>query len=192
MEKGIEDIKKYLFSCPNCGKQITKAVLFCCDLCKDEAKFVRYFRACILDGRVKKEDIQEALQIRLAHILAGGYSERLRRLPTTIREAVITRAQGRCQKCGGVGVQIDHISGSSSDLENLQLLCARCHNEKTRENFVTISPETHPQEWAKREALLSRVYTPQPILICDRPNWNELWRSLYNMRREVIKKKNSG
>jgi 5-methylcytosine-specific restriction endonuclease McrA len=85
---------------------------------------VRYHRSCKEDGRIKLPDVAEALRIRRAHILAGGYSERLRRLPDSIRKAVITRDKGKCRKCGKPGNQIDHIHGDSCDLSNLQLLCA--------------------------------------------------------------------
>ena len=48
--------------------------LFCSELCKEEAKFVRYFRRCSHDGRINQADVQEALEIRFAHIMAGGLS----------------------------------------------------------------------------------------------------------------------
>ncbi|MGA1825840.1 MAG: HNH endonuclease [bacterium] len=134
-------------------------------------------------------DVQEALQIRLAHILGGGYPERLRQLSKEIREAVFFRDQGRCQRCGREANQIDHINGSSNDIDNLQLLCAKCHNEKTREGFVKITPETHPEEWAKREALLARVHSTRPTRLCDGPEWNKVWRSVQKGRREVLKNK---
>ena len=189
MRQSVETLTDYPFPCPNCDRQMTKAALFCSDLCRAEAKYVRYFRACVRDGRFEQQDVQEALQIRLAHILGGGYPERQRQLTKEIREAVFVRAQGRCQNCGGKGNQIDHIRGSSNDLENLQLLCVKCHNEKTLEGFEKISPETHPEEWAKQKALLSRVYAPQPTRLSDSPDWDKLWRSVQKTRREVVKNK---
>lgn len=161
--------------------------LFCSELCKDEAHFVRYFRACVADRRFEREDVQEALRIQLAHILGGGYPGRLRRLPNEIREAVIVRDSGRCRSCGAPGNQIDHIRGSSNELENLQLLCVKCHNEKTTAGFVTITPESHPNEWAKREALLLRIRAFHPIRLCDSPDWDRVWRTVLKMRREALK-----
>jgi 5-methylcytosine-specific restriction endonuclease McrA len=187
MRQSVDMLTNYPFPCPNCDRQMTEAVLFCSDLCRDEAKFVRYFRACIRDGRLEQPDVQEALRIRLAHILGGGYPGRLRRLSKEIRETVFVRDQRRCQKCGGEANQIDHIRGSSNDIDNLQLLCAKCHNEKTSEGFVKITPETHPEEWAKREALLARVHAPQPTRLSDSPEWDKVWRSVQKGRREVLK-----
>jgi hypothetical protein len=166
---------------------MNEAALFCSDLCKDEAKFVRYFRACLNDGRYDQPDVQEALRIRLAHILGGGYAERERLLPQSIRDAVIARDKGRCRKCGGPGSHIDHISGSCSHLVNLQLLCPRCHNEKTTACFVTISKETHPDEWAKRETLLARVHASRAVRLCDSTEWEHLWRTLLKARKEALK-----
>ena len=186
-QRTIESLIAFPFPCPNCGKPMHTAALFCTDLCKDEAKFVRYFRACIADGRFEQEDVQEALQIQLAHILAGGYQERLRRIPKEIRQAVFKRDNGLCRKCGAEGNQIDHILGNSVDIDNLQLLCAKCHIEKTREYLVPISQETHPEEWAKREELIFRVHLPNPLHLCDSSEWSELWRTVKKRRSELLK-----
>jgi 5-methylcytosine-specific restriction endonuclease McrA len=183
----IEALGRRPFPCPNCDKPISEPKLFCSELCRDEAKCVRYFRACIADGRFEQADVQEALRIRLALILGGGYPEHQRQLSQAVRDAIIARDKGRCRKCGGPGSQIDHIRGSSDDLDNLQLLCPRCHNVKTTDGFVTILPETHPEEWAKREALLARVHAPQPSRLCDGTNWDKLWRPLLKVRREAAK-----
>ncbi|MCX5786642.1 MAG: HNH endonuclease signature motif containing protein [Elusimicrobia bacterium] len=129
-----------------------------------------------------------ALDIHLAHILAGGYSERLRRLPKAIREAVFSRDKGRCRICGEFGEQIDHIRGDSSKLSNLQLLCFHCHNKKTTSGFVKISSKTHPKEWKKRKKLLDRVRSFNPYRLCDRPEWNTLWQTIRSARRDVKKK----
>src|SRR5947209_17096594 len=99
--------------CVNCGHDLREAKLFCSGLCRDEAKFVRYFRACILDGRTTQPDVLEALEIKMAHILAGGYDARARALPESSRRAVILRDRGVCRSCGIEGTEIDHIQGDS-------------------------------------------------------------------------------
>jgi 5-methylcytosine-specific restriction endonuclease McrA len=187
----LESLTVFPFPCPNCDKQIAKAALFCSDLCSYEAASVRYFRRCIKDGRFEQPDVQEALQIRFALILGGGYSRTDRQLSDSIRQEVISRDQGRCQKCGADGDAIDHIQGSSNDLLNLQLLCFKCHNEKTKAGFTPISPQSHPVQWAKREILISRVRSIDPIRICDHPGWDKLWQSVLKTRRQVLKRKNT-
>jgi len=181
-----QSLVAYPFPCMNCDETIPEAVLFCSPLCREEAKFVRYYRACIQDRRIKQPDIQEALQIRLAHILAGGYRGNLRQLSSALRKTVIDRDHGRCRRCGAAANQIDHIDGDSNDLDNLQLLCERCHNEKTMAHLVQISPDTHPEEWARRDALLSRVASSRPTRLCDGSEWNSLWRVVYAMRRQAF------
>lgn len=185
----IEDLLVYPFPCPNCGKPLNDKKLFCSDLCRDEAKFVRYFRACIADGRYEQIDVKEALRIRLAHILSGGYQERLRQVSKETREIVIKRDEGLCLKCGAKGFQIDHIEGDNNDIKNLQLLCAKCHLQKTQKDFTKISKQTHPKEWAKREALIYRVKSPQPAQLCDCPDWDKKWNIVKKRRNELLKKR---
>ena len=181
----IESLASPPFPCPNCDEPIGAPTLFCSDLCRDEAKFVRYYRACIKDGRIKQPDVVEALQIRMAHILGGGYAERERRLSLDLRGQVIERAKGLCQSCGALGNQVDHISGNSSNLSNLQLLCVPCHNEKTTANFVQITEESHPEAWAKRDALLRRVHSAGPVRFCDRAEWATEYRALQQARKHA-------
>lgn len=54
-----------------------------------------------------------------------------------IRLVVLHRDNYRCRHCGAAGrLQVDHIKplhlrGAQFDLNNLQSLCVRCHNQKT-------------------------------------------------------------
>lgn len=165
------------FVCVNCEGQIqaTKQVrLFCSELCADEAKFVRYFRRCRNDGRIHEPDVQEAIQIRFAHIMGGGYDSAARKISKSVRASVFERDKGRCRICGGVGVDIDHISGDADDLDNLQLLCKSCHNRKTQQQIVEIAP-TDPRYRAhvsKAKSLRTRCESILPLRLCDD---EELW-----------------
>ncbi len=184
------------FSCFNCdGKLIvTKSPkLFCSDKCQQEAKFVRYFRRCSKDGRINQADIREALNIRIAHILSGGYKASNRRLRYSVRKAVYIRDSETCQKCGQSGKEIDHINGDSNDLENLQVLCNNCHKEKTKSKFKELTPkvEGFDEKKAKVENLRSRTESEKPQRFCDdERNWDtnrkiimaDLRRVLHNER----------
>ena len=180
------------FPCPNCDQTVTLTTvvkLYCSDLCSDEAHFVRYFRARISDGKINQLDIKEALQIRMGHILAGGYNERERRVPDHVRRTVFERDKGLCQKCGQPGIDIDHIEGSSSELENLQVLCKPCHNEKTLSKFRPLPPEDEEgaEIHAKKESLLLRVHSLTPQRACDdEEGWNTLSRRLMSERRQAL------
>jgi 5-methylcytosine-specific restriction endonuclease McrA len=175
------------FPCANCDKPVKKPSLFCTDLCTEEARYVRYYRACNSDGRSQRADVQEALQIRLAMILGGGYPGRERALSQTVRQTIIARDGGKCRMCGQPANQIDHIRGNDNDLANLQLLCVTCHNAKTVGGFVPITPETHPEAWAKTESLYARVLAPVPLRACDAPEWNSRWRLLLSQRQQTMK-----
>lgn len=183
------------FPCLNCDRPVTlttTAKLYCSDLCSDEAHFVRYFRACISDGRINQPDIKEALQIRMGHILAGGYNERERRLPDDVRGAVFERGKNLCRKCGRPGTDIDHIEGSSNEMENLQVLCRPCHNEKTLSKFRPLPPEDEEEGveiHAKKKGLLLRVHSLTPQRACDdEEGWHTLSRRLMSERRQSLRK----
>jgi len=182
----VKALSSLPFACLNCDIELTEATLFCSELCKDEAKFVRYFRACLRDGRYERPDVQEALEIRLGAILGGGYPERERRLPSDIREAVIERDGGKCRMCGQPGSQIDHIRDGSPDLSNIQLLCAGCHNKKTIAGFVEVSEITDPVACAKGKSLLTRVHARDATRVCDGPDRESVWRGVLKARKEAI------
>jgi hypothetical protein len=60
-----------------------------------------------------------------------------RRVPDSMRAAVLVRDGGRCRKCGrSVNLQIDHIvpvsKGGTTEESNLQILCRRCNLAKSR------------------------------------------------------------
>jgi len=182
------------FSCFNCDEKLKvkeQPKLFCSEKCEHEAAFVRYFRRYKREGKINQPDIKEALQIRIRHILGGGYKASERRLPLSTRQKVYERDNRTCQKCGQPATDIDHIRGSSSNLENLQMLCRICHNQKTTANFVQLSPEVEgdKERIAKVDALLFRAKLEIPQRICDdEEKWKSLWRGFMSERRFVLKK----
>lgn len=127
-------------------------------------------------------DIQLALRIKRAHLLAGGYKWRLRTISVETRQSVIERDQGVCRECGGHREQVDHIRGNDNHLANLQLLCRECHNRKTILRIKKISPEADPVAWAKAEELRTRVESFEALRVCDVDDWGKLWRSIRGRR----------
>lgn len=181
------------FVCLNCDGTVehTKQVrLFCSELCGEEAKFVRYFRRCKRDGRINQSDVMEAIQIRFAHIMAGGYRERERYISPAVRVAVFDRDRRLCQKCGGPGTDIDHIAGDSSEMENVQLLCRSCHNEKTKEQMIEITPDDgrYPAFAKKSKLLRFRCESPLPLRLSDdEERWPKLYNGIMSDWRKVLK-----
>lgn len=172
--------------CANCMAELPRQIegLFCSELCQQTAKDIRYWRSISRDGRIDQPDVKQALQVRVAHLLAGGYPERARRLSTEVRQAVWERDQGRCRQCGAPGEEIDHISDSSPALGNLQLLCASCHQRKTEEWMVPASAESKRQiEKLWRE----RVAPDEPAYLCDdQEQWAVLHRQLRKQRKQRL------
>jgi len=189
LRQRLNDMSVFPFPCANCSHPIEEGKLYCSQLCVQIAELVRYVRRCRVDGRYQEPDVQEAIRIQFALILGEGYDKEARRLSKAIRKAVIERDKGRCQKCGQPARVIDHIKGNSSEMSNLQLLCDSCHNEKTRESFVKITPESHPKTWKKAQALKRRMRSSKPLQLCDSEVWVNTWRTLLRERRHIIKER---
>lgn len=169
--------------CANCMQPLVRQVegLFCSELCGQVAEMVRYLRRVSRDGRIGEPDVQLAVSTRMAHLLAGGYHKRARRVPAHIREQVWRRDGGRCRSCGAPGEEIDHINGDGAALENLQLLCRPCHHAKTASRMV---PAADEQRQAIRELLETRVEPQRPVLLCDdEQSWPGQWQNLKKLRR---------
>ncbi|MCU1584532.1 MAG: endonuclease [Microbacteriaceae bacterium] len=172
--------------CANCLKPLPEDVeaLFCSTWCNEIAGAVRYQRGAVRDGRINDPDVREAIMVKNAFLLAGGYQALGRTLPTSIRLEVKTRDAGKCQVCGKTGTDIDHIDGSSADLDNLQLLCADCHHAKTATNLVPASEEQRAWLLALN---LTRVMPPKPALLADDQNeWQHAWRGLKTARKQRL------
>lgn len=169
-------------TCFNCGvAPATPAhrFLYCSELCQEEAKLVRYWRAVIRDGRIRQPDVAEALKIRIGLVLGGGYPERERRISSALRAEIFQRDGSRCQICGGEATQIDHIGDDQrskdnvNDPLNLQAVCDRCHRKKTLSRFRLAVPE----EKGKARWLELRAENPEPSRESDdEVNWQRVWR----------------
>ena len=67
----------------------------------------------------------------------GTVPVRSRTIPQWVKIAVAHRDGGTCRQCGGdYELQYDHIipfsrGGSSTDINNIQLLCGRCNRRKS-------------------------------------------------------------
>lgn len=180
------------FVCLNCDEEIplpTTAKLYCSVGCSQEAELIRYVRRSAKDGRINQPDVVEAIQIRLAHIMAGGYQKNARVIPPDVRSAVFDRDRGRCRLCGMPGEEIDHIEGDSAQIDNLQLLCDRCHNEKTCASIISVRPgeEGYEAVSARHAAFWRRVEANQPLRICDdEESWKRHFNKLMAECRRVL------
>lgn len=168
------------FECPNCKNIIPwerPYKLYCSDICREEAKYVRYHRRIIDEGREKDFDIKLALEIKKVSAASGGYSAKLRRLPNSVREKVLSMANRRCTICKKHANEIDHIKGSSNDLCNLQVLCKKCHSKKTLNNHKPLKLDNinSINIAMKYVELEKRVSRKNPIKECDN---HKIWKKL--------------
>jgi 5-methylcytosine-specific restriction endonuclease McrA len=178
-------------TCFNCDSELETPRLFCSELCSQEAALVRYVRRCREDGRHGSLDVREAIQIRMAHILGGGYPERERQLSNSIRLQVFIRDNGICQACGKPGTEIDHIHGNSGALQNLQLLCNTCHVKKTKASMAPLSEgsEDFSQHVSKLHLMIQRFEAVRPHRLCDdHRDWPTQWARLFRERVEIFRR----
>ena len=86
-----------------------------------------------------------------------------RNLWRRVRLKVMDRDGWRCQTCGHVGRECDHITplskgGAEYDLSNLQCLCRTCHIAKTRlENRTVLHESQDAWDAFVKELLLGMV-----------------------------------
>ena len=177
-------------TCINCDEYFyaDRPRLYCTPLCRDQADYVRYFRRCAADGRLKLDDVADAIYIKRAHILAGGYRAKERELPEDVRDQVKERDRGLCRECGEPGTEVDHIRGSSNALENLQLLCHDCHTDKTKSRIVPLSPgqRGYAEAVALAHELDERCLSAQPLKLCDdHVSWPDEQKRLMKELRET-------
>lgn len=187
-------------TCANCdSRDVTvESPLFCSPRCLQAAQLVRYVRACRRDGRDQRPDVREAINMKRAMILGGGYPEERRHVPPEIRAEVFRRADGCCENCGRTldlegttGDQdavptIQHVQGDSNDISNLKAFCWRCNLADAETRLVRVVPGS--PEAIMAADLAARWSSPEPLRLCDDDQrWKGMWRELARSAREVIR-----
>lgn len=167
--------------CANCLTPLTEDIigLWCSSWCNDVNAKVRYWRKVERDGRIEDPIIRDQLRMNLAFLLIGGYRALGRRPSAAVRKEVIERDNGRCRSCGKPATDLDHIDGNSDDPSNLQMLCRRCHRDKTLA-ALSAGNEVDVESRALLIALaVSRVNPNQPRLLADdETQWEGIWSGL--------------
>ena len=160
-------VSPVVVDCVECGAAIvlTKhAKLYCSEVCRQTLKLIHYGRAVVADGRIERDPtIEEALQMRIAQILGGGYHEVLRRVPPALRAQIFERDGGRCVLCGAPATQIDHIAGDANTPENLRAACGACNLGMAQAHLVPAPPK----KAAVADHLLERIFGPAPLFPRD-------------------------
>lgn len=90
----------------------------------------------------RRQEQEEAIKSFL-ELMRGGekrLERRSRGIPQPVKIAVVTRDGGKCRRCGSIqDLQYDRIvpnsrGGSSTDVNNIQLLCGKCSSLKSNRN----------------------------------------------------------
>ena len=87
--------------------------------------------------RRQKQEEEIRIFLELMRGEEKGLKKRSRSIPQPVKMAVVTRDGGKCRRCRSTqDLQYDHIvpyssGGSSSDVNNIQLLCGKCSRRKS-------------------------------------------------------------
>lgn len=173
--------------CIECGTKIPlagKPRVYCSDKCRQVLKLVHYGRRVFRDDRIEDPLVRDAVQMRIAHILGGGYHETERKLPPQTRKAVFDRDNGVCQICGQPATDIDHIAGDSADPENLRALCRACNMAEAERGFRPATPEM-VREY---DGLMERILADEPLFERDDEHgWDSRYRQIAAAQRTRIR-----
>jgi hypothetical protein len=91
----------------------------------------------------RRQEQEEAIKSFL-ELMRGGENRlerRSRSIPQPVKIAVVTRDGGKCRRCHSIqDLQYDRIApnsrgGSSTDVNNIQLLCGKCSSLKSNRNI---------------------------------------------------------
>ena len=87
--------------------------------------------------RRQKQEEEIRIFLELMRGEEKGLKKRSRSIPQPVKMAVVTRDGGKCRRCRSTqDLQYDHIvpyssGGSSTDVNNIQLLCGKCSRLKS-------------------------------------------------------------
>jgi hypothetical protein len=170
--------------CANCDAAVSLASpLYCSELCSQTAKTIRYIRNKIADGRADDPDVWEAVEMKIASVLGGGYPAKARQVPDQLRRTTMERDNFTCRLCGATATEIDHIAGSSNDANNLRALCKPCNMRLAHAKFQP----TDAAGTANAAEIWRRIDAETPERLCDDGgSWSGLWRKLKGQALDAI------
>ena len=188
--------------CCSCGssKVTINSPLYCSNVCKESASYVRYARSYRSDGRDQRPDIAEGIILRLAFVLQGIYPAREPVAPEQFRELVFKRAEGHCEKCGrpfdfdpltrnlDSVPKVHHLDGGSNNDPNLKAWCGKCKRDDAQSRFLPTEEGSSQNPYARELEL--RVLSEVPLRLCDdEKEWKLIWRRLSKEAKGVLRNK---
>ena len=166
--------------CPNCDRIAPNpASPYCSETCRDQAAFVRQFRAAIATETILTADKQTVFGERLWWLLGGGLPIRESRIPESAKRQVIKRCGGNCEFCGAPITTIENFGSGCNRPLHLRAVCADCSKTKP---FGDPEFIRHPAVIQLLTELSQRIFAKAPARPCDDPiHWD--WRAYVNRRK---------
>jgi hypothetical protein len=172
------------FLCPNCGAPAENlAGPYCSEACRDQAAFVRQFRAALDSGSILTPEKQLVFGERLWWLLGGGLPLRESRIPESAKRQVSRRSDGKCETCGAPMTSVENIGSGCNRPLHLRAVCAGCSRTKS---YGDLGFGNRPQVVGLLINFGKRIGATNPMRLCDDPDtWD--WRGFMARRRNVLK-----
>ena len=168
--------------CPNCdapAKSLTGP--YCSEACRDQAAFVRQFRAALATGTILTPEKQVVFGERLWWLLGGGLPLRESRIPESAKRQVAKRSGGYCESCGAVMTAVENFGSGCNRPLHLRAVCSRCSQTKV---FGDLEYCQSSRVLGLLRELSSRIQAATATHECDDPEaWN--WRQFLARRRDA-------
>ncbi|HLO97931.1 MAG TPA: hypothetical protein VK171_04990 [Fimbriimonas sp.] len=166
--------------CPNCDGRVERlASPYCSEKCRDQAAFVRQFRAALASGSIMEAEKQIVFGERLWWLLGGGLPLRESQILESSRRQIIKLCMGLCDFCGAPMTKIENYGSGCNRPLHLRASCDDCSRTKsyTDAEFSRSAPVVR-----LLGDLSERVFAPNALRPCDDPiSWD--WRAYVAQRR---------
>ena len=169
-------------SCPNCGARAESLTgPYCSAKCRDQAAFVRQFRAAMDSGSILTPEKQLVFGERLWWLLGGGLPLRESRIPASAKRQVVRRSGGNCEICGATLTAVENFGSGCNRPSHLRVVCDQCSATRS---FNDAEFSRRPDVVELLISFAGRVWAAKPTRACDNPHdWD--WRAFMAERRKV-------
>lgn len=166
--------------CPNCDTPVKKPTSpYCSEKCRDQAAFVRQFRASLASGSILDSEKQVVFGERLWWLLGGGLPLRESQILESSKRQIIKLSEGKCDFCGAPMTRIENYGSGCNRPLHLRATCDDCSRTKPYDDleFSRSAPVVH-----LLSTLSQRINATKAIRPCDDPDaWD--WRAFVALRR---------
>lgn len=114
-------------------------------------------------------------------------------MPKRLRQQILARDGGICQRCGDNADQVDHIAGNGDDPANLRALCKRCNWMRAispSQGDGAEAEQAVPAFLSVMHELVPRVAIERPLKTCDDYRvWQRIELATRSSRREASRER---